>query len=87
MIVDIKTTVPLAIWDAKKFHWKFYLEGNIESLIGCQKWLYEGIRQIKSSGQAQDNAIIIIGGKDYQYALKFAADNIQIYSKKYSYGK
>lgn len=80
--MGVHTTIPLAIWDAKKFHWKLYLQGKCESLSGCPNWLYEMIRQIKNSGQAQEDSIPVIIARKYQYAVQFKGDTIQIYSKK-----
>jgi hypothetical protein len=80
--MNIKTTIPLSIWDAKKFHWKLFLQGKFESLSGCPNWLYEEIRQIKSSGQAQEDTIHVMEGGKYQYAVRFAEDAVQIYSKR-----
>jgi len=80
--MNVQTTIPSVIWDAKKFHWKMFLQGKFESLSGCPNWLYEAIRQIKNSGQAQEEIIHVIDGGKHQYAVRFAEDAIQIYSKK-----
>jgi hypothetical protein len=81
-MTNIQTTVPMAVWDAKKFHWKLFLQGEFESLKGCPNWLYETIRQIKTSGQVQEDTIYIVAAHRYQYAMKFTGTNIQIYSKQ-----
>lgn len=80
--MNIQTTIPLVIWDAKKFHWKVLVQGKFETLSGCPNWLYEMIRQLKDSGQTQEDAIPIIVASKYQYAIKFAGDTVQVYSKK-----
>jgi len=81
--MDIQTTIPLPIWDTKKFHWKLFLQGKLDSLSGCPNWLYEVIRQIKDSGQAQKDTIQVIMIGKSQYAIKFEEEDlIQVYSKK-----
>jgi hypothetical protein len=77
------STIPANIWDAKKFHWKLILKGDISSLSGCPNWLYEKIRQIKDSGQSSDKDIQVISNKNFQYAIIILPDNkIVVYSKK-----
>ena len=78
----VKTTVPSAIWDAKKFHWKLFVQGKFECLKGCPNWLYEAIRQIKESGQPQEGTVYILVGSKFQYAVRFAEDTVQVYQKK-----
>ena len=80
--MNVQTSIPSAIWDPKKFHWKLLLHGKFESLNGCPNWLYERIRQIRTSGQAQDETIQVVLGSKYQYAVRFAGESIEIYSKK-----
>lgn len=80
--MDTKTTISLAIWDAKKFQWKLSLQGQFESLNGCPNWLHESIRQLKSSGQVRDDTIHIMSANKHQYAVRFIGDTVQIYSKK-----
>ena len=79
--MEVMTTVPLAIWDARKFKWKPYLKGKLESLVGCPNWLYDSISQLTKSGQSKD-AINIFKGKKYQYAVQVNGEEIQVFSKK-----
>ena len=77
-----QTTIPLPIWDAKKYHWKVFLKGTFESLPGCPNWLYETIRQLRTSGQTRNDIVYIIQAKNYQYAVIIGNDDIQVLSKK-----
>ena len=79
--MTLQTTIPTRIWDAKKFHWKLYLQGKFDTISGCPNWLYEEIRQLKESGQTLSDIIYITSKGKHQYAVKLVDDTIQIYTK------
>ncbi|MDD5094220.1 MAG: hypothetical protein PHV74_07565 [Dehalococcoidia bacterium] len=81
-MMNTQTTIPASIWDAKKFHWKLFMKGNDDALPGCPNWLYEAIRQIKTSGQAQDDTIHLISSPKHLYAVKTEESTTLVYTKK-----
>jgi hypothetical protein len=79
--LEVKTTIPAAIWDNKRFKWKSFLSGEYDSLKGCPNWLYTEIGNLISSGQSHDN-INIFNAKEHQYAVIINNKEVQIFSKK-----